>query len=437
MESVTLSIAVIVSLSVFLVRPVWSLVLYCAVLVYYPTYLTLKVGSFDFSVPRIVIIAIFANLFLRTALLRQFKSIWLDKALIFYFVAQIFSGTMTNPSLGAFLENRAGAISDVVLPYFAVRLIITDRTQYLSLLRGFLLLVAPLACLGLYESITGHCLFAFAREFAAWQSWQKPYEGRFGFHRAYFAFSQPIMFGMFFAIVGPMCAGLLRQRRKATLIYAAGIAMAAVGVFSSMSNGPLVGAILAAAFILAYPYKRLWKPAVATFLLMCLLVEVISNRHFYFPLTRFTFNPSTAWYRAKLLDVALFEGGMSGHWLTGYGQGDPGWGAKIDGRSTVDIVNHYLLILYKFGLAGLVPYLVVLAAAARRLADAFKASTSKADQWLIWCLAGAFFGVLCAMFSVSLFGQPVNVFYMILGLCAVMPELQTKPVPFLYSTAKK
>jgi hypothetical protein len=41
------------------------------------------------------------------------------------------------------------------------------------------------------------------------------------------------------------------------------------------------------------------------------VVEIISNRHFYDVFGDFTVNPVTAWYRSRLIDVALFEGGMS------------------------------------------------------------------------------------------------------------------------------
>ena len=89
---------------------------------------------------------------------------------------------------------------------------------------------------------------------------------------------------------------------------------------------------------------------------MCACVEIISNRHFYDVISRFTFSGSSAWYRSRLIEVALFQGGMSGHWLTGYGWGvDPGWGAIIYGRPRSDIINQYLLVLCKYGLVGLVP----------------------------------------------------------------------------------
>jgi len=131
--------------------------------------------------------------------------------------------------------------------------------------------------------------------------------------------------------------------------------------------------------------------------------------------------------RSKLIDVALFAGGMSGHWLTGYGAfADPGWGPLLDGRNRTDAVNHYILVLARYGLIGLIPFLAMCTIAARRLIDAYKASLLDSDKWLIWTLAGGLFGVLLAFNSVSLFGQPTTIFYMMIGFCGIMPMIVTK-----------
>jgi O-antigen ligase len=129
-----------------------------------------------------------------------------------------------------------------------------------------------------------------------------------------------------------------------------------------------------------------------------------------------------------LIGVALFEGGMSGHWLTGFGYNvDPGWGPKIDGRDFTDTVNHYLLILHCYGLVGFVPFLAINVAVIKRLVDAFKASISDSDRWLVWCLSAGFFGLAGALMSVSLFGQPTTIYYMMIGFAGAIPAIVAKP----------
>lgn len=427
MEAVTLFVGMLAGTAVFFLTPVSGLILFIAVLAWYPSYLSVSVGTIDFTVSRLVILAIFANLFLRTSLPRKFKFIWLDKLVVIYFFCQILAGTITSHLIPVFLINRAGAVFDTVLPYFAVRMIVTRRKEYLTLLRGILIIAAPLAIIGLYQCLTGNNPVGFFKEYAAWGA-RKQYVpiSRLGFYRADVTFSMSIMFGLFFAMFGPVCAGILHNAKKCNTLYWFGLGLMGVGIFSSMSSGPMLAGLLSISFIAFYRWRNSWKPVVITIILMCGLVEVISNRHFYDVLGGLTLNPATAWYRSKLIDVALFEGGMSGHWLTGFDQfTDPGWGLMIDGRRT-DAVNHYLLVLARYGLIGLIPFLALYTMAVKRLIDAYKTSLFEPDRWLVWCLSGALFGLAGAFMSVSLFGQPTTVFYMMLGLCGAMSIIVTQ-----------
>ena len=215
MEAVTLVVAAIASFLIFFLPPIYSLVVYIAALAWYPQYLSVPVGTIDFTLCRIVILATFAKLFLRTSLPRRFKFIWLDKLVIIYFVAQILSGVATTQSLMAFLENRAGAVFDMVLPYFAVRMILTNKKNYLLLLKAILIIAAPLAIIGFYQCMTGNNPVGFLKQYHAWRT-DMVYRpvSRLGFFRADVAFSHSIMYGLFFAMLGPVCAGILRNAKK-------------------------------------------------------------------------------------------------------------------------------------------------------------------------------------------------------------------------------
>ena len=429
MEQLTLAVAAAACVLVFCLPPAWWLVVYVAILAWYPSYLTVKVGTLDFSAPRIVILAIYASLFFRQHLLKRFRVTLPDTLVIAYFFCQLLAGAMTT-DLPRLLENRSGAAFDTLLPYFAVRAIITDKQRCLSFLKASVYIVAPIAIFGLYESWTGHYFFRFLIAYRAWGSRiVGEVQPRFGLHRAVFTTSHPIMFGLLFAILGPIWAGLLRQAKTNRLLCYAGITLAAIGVFSSMSSGPAAAALVAIAFIAFYRYRRYWKPVVAAIILMCGTIEVISNRHFYYYPTRFMLSVASAWYRGRLMDVALFEGGMSGHWLTGYGlatdeslKAGAEWAAKIDNRPSFDGVNEYVCIVFRYGLIALVPFLAMIYATIKKLKEAWKISLSDADKWLIWCLSASIVGLLLAFFTASLHaGQPTILFFILIGLCGVMP----------------
>lgn len=433
MQALTLTIAAIASVLVFFIPPVYGLIVYIAAFAYYPTYLSVPIGTIDFTVRRIVILAIFAKLFLQTDLPGRFRFIWLDKIVIIYFttqvIAQIFAAETTIPFL-AFLENRAGAVCDMVLPYFAVRMILRNKQQYLTLLKGILIIAAPLAIVGFYQCMTDNNPVGFLKKYYAWKvpkeivTYQpKP---RYGFYRANVTFSMPIMYGLFFAMFGPICACFLNKKKK--FIYIIGIVLMAVGVFSSMSSGPMLGALLSILFIAFYRWRRYWKIAIVIIIIMCSTLEMISNRHFYDVFGDFALKGSAVWYRSRLIDVALFEGGMSGHWLTGYGLGvDPGWGGKVfyghRGYEHSDVVNQYLAVLCRFGLIGLAAFLAMNIGAIKRLVGAYKASVLDSDKWLIWCLSAGWFGLAGVFVSVSLFGPPTTIYYMMLGFAGAMPNI--------------
>jgi len=431
MQGLTMAIAFGVSALVFFLSPLYGLILYLATLAWYPIYLTVKVGTIDFSAERIVILAIFANLFLRTNLPSKFKLIWLDKLVIVYFLCEIASGVITTKSQGMFLENRAGAVLNTALPYFAIRIIITNKDQYLTMLKAILVVSAPLAIIGFYQCLTGHNPVGFMLKYHAWSASRQiagyTPSGRKGLFRANVTFNVSIMFGLFFAMFGPACAGLMRNINKNKLIYVIGIGLMGVGVFSSMSSGPWLAALIAILFLAFYRFRKHWRLALMVVVLMCASVDIISNRHFYDILGDLTLNPATAWYRSELFERALFKGGMSGHWLTGFGYDvDPGWGPKIDGRAHTDIVNHFLLILSCFGLFGLVPFFVVNIEVIRKFVDAYKASILESDRWIVWCLAAGLLGVAGAFMSVSLFDQTITVYYIMIGFAGVMPAIVTK-----------
>jgi hypothetical protein len=431
MEVVTLLVSAVASIMVFFLSPVHGLIVYLAAFAYYPSYLSAPLGTIDFTVRRIVILVIFAKLFLQTDLPGRFRFVWLDKLVIMYFLAEIIAGATTAPSLEAFLENRGGAIFDMVLPYFAVRLIVINKDQYLILLKGILFLVAPLAIFGFYQCLTGRNPL----DFIPGQVSASPEKMRLGLYRATLTFSDSIMFGLYFAMLGLVCAGLWYSIRKNKWLYTILLSLTAMGVFSSMSSGPILATMLAILFIAFYRFRQYWKIVVAVVIFMCGTVEIISNRHFYDVLGRFTFDPGTAWYRSKLMEVAL-GGGMSGHWLTGYGLADPGWSAQIDNRDHTDIVNQYLLVLCRYGIIGLIPFIAIIVSALKLIIKSFQASMLDSNRWLIWCLAGTLFGLLVSLFTVSLFGTPTSIFYILLGLCGAMPQIakEAKISVFCYSS---
>ncbi|UCE98815.1 MAG: O-antigen ligase family protein [Planctomycetota bacterium] len=419
MEGVTLFLAAAGCLLVLFLRPVLGLAVYVVLSMWYPYCVgTVSIGTVDFSVGRIVIIALFVKIFLNTDLASKFKVVWLDRLVVILFVAEVVAGLVTVESM-KLLEYRSGDFFDMALPYFAVRLIITNRGRYITLLKAICWSVALLAVFGFYESLTGHNLVRFGRYLNA------PEIRLNYFYRAQSTFRRSIYFGVFLAMAGALCMGLVKIKGN-PFVYKILAALAFLGAFSSMSSGGLLAMVGAIGFIAFYRYRRCWKQGIVGLILMCGLVEIISNRHFYHVVDRFTFNSATAWYRTRLFEVAFFEGGMSDHWITGYGFEDPMWSEKIDMRDHTDMVNHYLMKLCRYGLVGFIPFCAVIITAIKKLFEGFWLVKNDEDTWLIWCVAAGLAGVLLAFNSVSLFGPPMTMLFMMFGFCSNMGAITVK-----------
>ena len=412
--TLTLTVACVFSVLVFVLPPAHAMTAFLASVIWYPSYYSAPLGTLNWTVPRVVVLALLAKAFLDADMMKRFELIRLDKLVIAVFACETVSGVITAQDVVVFLQYQSGQVFDMLLPYFVVRLIMVKREYYLTLLRGILLISAPFAVLAFYQFWTGGNPFSFIRTYIP-----KERKGRF---RAELTFSVSIMLGLYFASLGSACVGLLRAAVSNKWVYVVAMVLMGIGAISSDSSGPILALILAVAFLCFYRWRHEWKLVVTVVLSMCLAVEIISNRHFYDVLGDYTLTPETAWYRSRLMTVA-FSGGMSGHWLLGFGatNGDPGWGPLIDGRDHTDLVNHFLLILCSYGLVGLVPFLWMTWETAKTLVAAMKRAMTETDRWLIWSLAAGLFGMAGAFFSVSLFGPPTTTYYMLIAFAGAMP----------------
>lgn len=423
MEIVTLLVAAVGCLLVLSVRPIYGLAIYCILFMWYPYNVgTVSVGTIDFSADRIVMIVLFIKIFSSTNIANNFKINWLDRLVVILFLAEVAAGFTTTEPM-KLIEYRGGDFFDMGLPYFAVRLIIRTKEDYILLLKAITWSVGALVVFACYESLTGNNLLKMGRDMPT------PELRLNLFYRAHTTFRVCIYFGVFCGMVGGFCMGLVKNEKKNALLYKILVGLIFLGAFFSMSSGGLLAMVSTIGFICFYRFRRRWKAGIILVIIMCGLVEFISNRHFYNVIDRFTFNSATTWYRTRLFEVAFEEGGMTGHWITGYGFEDPGWGARIDMRDHTDMVNHYLLELCRYGLVGFIPFCAVIIVAFKKLFTGFWFIKNDGDSWLIWCIAVGLLSVLLAFNSVSLFGQPMTMLFMMFGFCVQIPLVRTVDQP--------
>lgn len=416
MQNVTLTLAIIFSGLALAVRPAYALAVYIIALVSYPDYLRVSIGTIDLSIGRIVIAVLLLRCLCDNRLRSRFVWSRLDTWVTLSIGVYVGMFLITLP-LSMAVENRGGFIMDTWFVYLSARLIVKDKEKLMSVVKVVSIVLAALAILGVVESITGWQPYITLRHYRAWRALTVEQaahvRARWGLFRAAGPFSHYIMFGSCFVMFLPLVWALRHQRGYwAKLSYPlSGIVI--IGALSSMSSGPWV-AMTAMIFCLAMEkYKQYVKPMLITLFLSCMFIGFASNRPFYHVLYSYLNPVGGVWFqRAKLVDYAIED--FDKWWMAGYGGRDPGWGARW-GTHT-DANNEFILAGIKYGILGVIALCTVLAAAFYGLSKAYKVTTNAELKSLYWSLGSVLFCVIIMWQGVSFFGQPVSLFYLMLGV---------------------
>lgn len=421
MQGTTLVIGILGSILVLSLRPVYALGAYFGVLVWYPDYLRVSIGTIDISVGRIVVTVLLLRCFFDEGIRRKFVLSRFDMLVGLSMVVYIGMYCATRPFLQAF-ENRGGFLIDTWFTYLAVRLILTDKRALISFVKTIAIILAPLAIYGLLESITHWQPFFQLKRFRTWHT--PVVEGtiggqrRWGLTRAIGSFSHFIMFGGCFAMFLPLIWALRHQRDYWGKMAYPLCGIAVIGAFSSMSSGPWSVLIVVLFCLVLEKYRRWTKVVLASLVFFCVLAGIGSNRPLHHLLYSYAnIGRGDYWSRVRLIDAAIEN--VDQWWLTGYGGTDPGWGSRTGGYfwgDFTDMNNEFILAGVEYGILGLVAFCVVLAMAFRGLVCANSRTKDKQLKSLYWSMGSALVGLIVMVQGVSLFGQMNALFYSLLGI---------------------
>lgn len=422
MESITLTIAIVLSLFIFYLRPLQAFCLLCVAMVWYPSFLTVDVGSINFTVTRILSIALMLKLFIFTRWFSFFRWNMMDTLILSMFLCQSISLNHNEPFL-LVLENQSGYFVDVILAYFFARYILTNKEDMIYFFKILLLSSIPLAFIGLLDSITGFNPYNLLRDYSTWDLWHSVRLMRHGFYRSSGSFAVHIVFGLYFSALFIISFTLWYDKNWRTpKVILISICML-LGALSSISSAPIFACFIGFGLLMLYPLRSYWPYAFLFMIISILFLEVISNRHFYEIPTRFAYSGSTAYYRLGLIEEA-FSGGMDDHWLFGFGFVGIGPGNNnIDFQwQHKDFTNDYILKLVRFGLVGLIPYILLIIFYYYRLFIASRAALPH-DQWIVWCIASVLIAWNIAMLTVGALEEMNVILYILIGLCANLPNM--------------
>jgi len=421
MQAVTLTLAGFFSVLVLLSRPTRALAVYLILLLAYPTFLVVQLGSLDISAARIVGGVLLLRCLFDSNIAGRLKWCKLDTWVIVILLVTVGVPLMAwkMPQMKV-LENRGGFAMDTVMAYFLARFCVRDYRALITIAKWVTPVVVALAILGMLESSYGIQPFFALRKYCPWRSagGGLTTNVRSGFFRAVGPSGHPILFGASFVMFVPMLWSLRHEAAPwKTRAYLA-VAFASIGALSSMSSGPWMMIFMMAGAFFLERHKGLVKPLLCFGIGSCFVVDILSNRTFYHVLASYA-NPigGSGWHRARLIDLAIEH--FNEWWSLGYRGEDPGWGSQL-GMAFTDITNHYIMMGVYYGAWGIIALVGVMATAVIMLVRAHNRSRDKKFQ--SWCWAfGSLLAVLAISFtSCTFFDQSQTYFFAMLGVIGSM-----------------
>ncbi|MFO0829764.1 MAG: hypothetical protein U0572_16610 [Phycisphaerales bacterium] len=393
----------------------------------WPEFLRVPLGLAQMSVPRFAALVIIAKQLSSKDAMR-FRWNWIDAMVLggwaWELAANIFAGADQTV-----VTYMIGRVFDTASIYLAARLSLRGAKDYADLVPPLMLVAVTMGIFGFLESAVMHQsvyerIFGIVPE----QWFVKEDEFRYGFLRAKASTGHAIYFGMAMVVITGMLVALQGFAGRYRYFIWPAIGCGFLGALSSMSSGPQLALVILLITSSFWFYKGLIKPALVALLLLAVIAEAGSNRHFYQLIDYLALSSETAWYRTRLLEVAV--GHMREYWLVGLGGRSPHhWALEIDGRLHVDLVNHFVIVATQGGLLGLGMYLGAIVGAIKSAARVASKSQDRAFAKAGFFLVCLLLAIANASMSVGLFGAPLLLTYALLGAMVALPGAATTTLP--------
>lgn len=380
----------------------------------------------DASGPRIIALILIIKSFL-TGRYRATPKCLVDHLVLLAWVWSLIAVTIADAFLSPLFIFMVGRGLDTTLMYFVARYYITSVDDLKGMANWLILVAAVMGLLGLLESFNVLSPYSAAKAFRPWDVMSISSEiqqYRYGLVRAKGSASVHIYFGTSMLIV----TGILWSINKGFPLGRFGrwgILLGILGTISSVSSGPWMGCAVMFSIGL-YRYKpHLIRPTIYFILLLFLFLEVASNRHFYHLVSYITLDAGTAWYRARLLEIAVSH--LSEYWFFGFGTRFPShWADLLDG--TLDIVNHFLMVAIYGGLLAMFLYIASHYFALKYVIERWKSDDVSGLRLVSFYLGCVLVALEFVSMTVSLYGPPLILIHVLLGLVVAVSRMRRLPV---------
>ena len=391
----------------------------------WPEYLRVSLGLFEVSAPRFIALILIGQAAIRGKH-RLITWCGVDRLVLILWVWTVLATIFADASFSQVFP-MIGRGLDTVLMYFAVRMYVTSDIDLRALARWLIFVAVVMGTLGAIESITAQSPYSGMTAFREWSWIDKGDEFRYGYKRATASTSVHIYFGM--AMV--MVTGVLWSINKGLSLQrlgSLGILFGIFGVLSSMSSGPWMGLAIMLALGLYQNRPNLIRPSIVFVIFSAFFVEIASNRHFYNLIDYLALDSSTAWYRTRLIEIAASH--LSDFWLFGVGAKWPHyWGAILDGRDHIDVVNNFLIVALYGGLPAMFLYVASHYLAISYVITFWKSGEGIPLRHISFNLACVLLALDFSSMSVGLYGPPLLLSHVLLALIVAVTQMRQTPDP--------
>jgi hypothetical protein len=391
----------------------------------WPEFLRIPLGLFEVSAPRLIALMLLVKAF-SSGKHRLTPTTRVDRLVLAIWVWTILAALITS-STSSHITQMIGRGLDTVLMYYVVRMHVTCKDDLRECAKWLIYSAVIMGILGMVETSTTRTPYAGMDAFRSWAWIAKEDQFRYGFLRAKSSMSIHIYFGMAMMLMTGMLWSINRGVPLGRM-GKIGIVFGVLGTMSSMSSGPWLGCALMFGFGLYRLKPRMIRPSIYLILVMALLLEIASNRHFYNLIDYLALDPHTAWYRTRLLEVAASH--LSEFWIVGVGAQWPHhWGAILDGRGHVDVVNHFLIVALYGGLPAMFMYIATHSIAISYVKKQWQSDNNESLKLIGFNLACVLLALDFSSLSVGLFGPPLLLSHMLLALMVSVTHMRDSEVP--------
>ena len=412
MIGVTAFVTVALGILALAVRPGAAVGVLIISMMIWPEYLRVPIGPADMSAPRLIALALLIRFVVQGRHIKM--NVCSVDYLVFFLWAWTVLATMMAGAESDKTIEMIGYGFDTVLMYFVARLGIRSIQDAGGLALPLFCIAAFMCVMGWQESYTTTSPYVGLDAYRTWVWIAKEPEFRLGMMRAKVSTSVHIYYGMAMMLIAGI-AWAIRANPRVRKMSTFTALFAAVGGLASMSSGPWL-AIVTLIFCNMYILRpSLIKPTLYVMLAFAIFLELASNRHFYNLIDYLALNSTTAWYRTRLLEVAVEQ--WRDYWIFGSSGIDINyWGGLLDGRRHIDLVNHFVIVAVNGGIPAFLMYVFSHVNAVRYGAKTRKTSKDPYRRKLIFFLISALIALDVSSMSVGLFEQPLILTNILLGM---------------------